>query len=400
MPPKRGASAAGFLMSPRVGDHAHADPVQVAGAADHLPGVSRLELVETVAVEDSLQDRVGVVRLAVVVRQEVVQLEGAPLRRRHVLAFAAGIRRAKGAPPPGGAAAPGSSRRPARGSGRRPLTSVCTRAPPSSSASTVCPVAPFTRFGPPSPMKRRALHHEDHVGEGGQVRTPGDAGAHDRGELGDAQVTAHHRVVVEEAGGAVLAGEDTSLVGQVHARGVHQIDDGDPAAHGDLLGAEHLLDGLRPPGPRLHRGVVGHHHDFPALDDAHAGHNPGSGSLALVEVVGHQEPHLHPRRPLVQEALHALPGRELALSCCRSMRSAPPPARRRPGRSSERARRRDRPDGRGGWSSRTRRPGLKPASRSGEPVASRRRWRPRWRCLARRAARSPWPPERRRPLRG
>ena len=93
-------------------------------------------------------------------------------------------------------------------------------------------------------------------------------GTHHRGDLRNAQLAAHQRVVIEDAAGAVLAGENAVLIGQVDARGIHQVDDGQAVAHGDFLRAQDLGDGLRPPGAGLHGGVVGHDHGGAALDSA------------------------------------------------------------------------------------------------------------------------------------
>ncbi len=99
------------------------------------------------------------------------------------------------------------------------------------------------------------------------------------------EIAAHERVVVEDAGSPVLSRKDTALVWKVHTSGIDQVDDGDAAAHGDLLGPEHLLDGLGPPGARLDRGVVRHHHDLAALSPANAGHDTHARRLAFVAIV-------------------------------------------------------------------------------------------------------------------
>src|SRR5437879_13675354 len=88
--------------------------------------------------------------------------------------------------------------------------------------------------------------------------------------------------LVEDARGAVLAGEHAVLVRQVHAGRVHEIDDRDALAHRDLLRAQDLLDRLRPPGTRLDRGVVRDDHRGPCGHAAQARDDPGSGRLALV----------------------------------------------------------------------------------------------------------------------
>ena len=94
---------------------------------------------------------------------------------------------------------------------------------------------------------------------------------------------------------------------------VHQVDDGDSLAHRDFLRAQNLPDRLRPPRAGLHRGVVGHHHHFSPLDHTDPGDDSGGGCLPVVLIVGDQQTELEPRRSGVEETLHPLSGRELAL---------------------------------------------------------------------------------------
>ena len=155
------------------------------------------------------------------------------------------------------------------------------------------PDGALDQIGTPEPHEAGALHHHDHVRERRQVGAPRDAGTHDRRDLGDAQVAAHEGVVVEDARGPVLSGEDASLVRQVDPRRVHEIDDGDAAAHGDLLRPQDLGDGLGPPGARLDGRVVGDHDNLAAVDPAHAGDHPGGGRAPVVEVMRHQQADLH-----------------------------------------------------------------------------------------------------------
>jgi hypothetical protein len=91
------------------------------------------------------------------------------------------------------------------------------------------------------------LHHQDHIGERGQISTPCDARPHYSSDLRHLQITAHERVVEEQAARAVLAGENPALVRQVHAGGIDEVNDGNAGAHRDFLRAQHLRDGFRPP---------------------------------------------------------------------------------------------------------------------------------------------------------
>ncbi len=297
--------------APRVRDHADRDPFDEGRPADHLRSVLRLELVEPFAVEDALKDVVDLVRLPVILGKEVVQLVGqAPRWRRHALD--------------------------GRGSGReladeltQPLDArlvvrshvVCDGADLRVHAGAAELLGTDALTGrsldevrSPEAHEGRALDHEDHVGERREVRAAGDARPHDRRELRDAQVAAHHRVVVEDAGRAVLPRKHAALVGQVHAGRVHEVDDRDAAAHRDLLGAQDLLDRLGPPRAGLHGRVVGDHDDLAPPDPSHRGDHPGGRSPSVVEVVGDEEADLHARLVGVEQPLDPLARRELALS--------------------------------------------------------------------------------------
>ena len=374
----------------RVRDDPHGNPVQEPRPADHLPGVPGLELVQPLSVQDALQDRVGVVGLAVVVGQEVVELVDAPAGRR-------GRALLRGVLPgqlPHEAAQPGQARPVVRHEVvRNPAELRVHPGAPQFLRAHALAGRSLHKVGAAQPHERRALHHEDHVGERRQVGAPGDARAHDRGELRDPQVPPHDGVVVEQAGGPVLAGEDAALIREVHAGRVHQVHDGDPAPHRDLLGPEHLRDRLRPPRSRLDGGVVGHHHGLPPLDAPHHGDDAGARSQALVPVVGDQESDLDPGGPFVQEQLHPLARGELALGVLPLDAVGPAPETETGpqllqlgGEPCEPAPRRSHgPRAPVGGSEVTRVPGRR-------TNRARTRSRPASRCPDRRAGRSPAPP--------
>lgn len=161
--------------------------------------------------------------------------------------------------------------------------------------------------------ERRARDHEDHVRERGQVRAARDARAHDGGDLRHVQVAAHDRIVVEDARGPVLPRKHAALVGQVHPRRVDQVHDRDPLAHGDLLRAEHLLDGLGPPRARLYGRVVGHDHHRPPRHPAQPRDHAGCRGLPVVLVVGYEEADFEPAAVPVEQRGHALARGELPL---------------------------------------------------------------------------------------
>ena len=158
-----------------------------------------------------------------------------------------------------------------------------------------------------------AVHHHDHVGERRQIRSSRDALSHDGRYLGHVQVVPHDRVVVEQAARAVLAREHSSLVRQVDAGRIDQVDDRHPAAHRYFLGSEHLRNRLRPPAARLDGGVIRHDHHGPSAHLADPGHDPHPGSVSVVLVIREEKTDLQEPAARVDQPIDALTRRELAL---------------------------------------------------------------------------------------
>src|SRR5690606_7642629 len=127
------------------------------------------------------------------------------------------------------------------------------------------------------------------------------------------QVAAHDRVVVEDPARAVLSGKDAALVREVYACGVDEVDDRHPAAHRDLLRAQHLGDRLRPPGARLHRRIVSDDDDRPILYGDDSGDDARGGRLTVVTVVGDEESDLEEVRAGIAQEVDPLTRGELAL---------------------------------------------------------------------------------------
>ena len=167
-------------------------------------------------------------------------------------------------------------------------------------------MAPLTRFGAAQSHEAGTVHHEDDVGQRRQVRAAGDAAPHHRADLRHVEIAPHDRVVVEDASGAILPRKDPALIRQIHAGGVHQVNDGDPLAHRDFLGADDLADGFRPPGAGLHGRIVRDHDDFASLDYAEPGDDSGGGRLTIVLVVGDEESDLEPRASRIQQLFDSL----------------------------------------------------------------------------------------------
>ena len=174
-------------------------------------------------------------------------------------------------------------------------------------------MAPFHEVWPSESHETRPVHHENDVGESRQVCAAGDARSHHRRELRNPQIATHDGVVVKDAGRPVLTGKHPPLVRQIHAGGVHEVDDRNAAPHSDLLGPQHLLDGLGPPRSRLHGGVVRHHNDLPPFNHAHSRHHAGTGGTAVVLIVGNEQADLEPRAPGIQKVPYPFAGGQLSL---------------------------------------------------------------------------------------
>src|SRR5256885_10415354 len=103
------------------------------------------------------------------------------------------------------------------------------------------------------------------------------------------EIAAHDGVVVEDAGGSVLTGKHTTLIWQIHARRVDEVDDRDAATHGNLLRAQNLLDRLRPPRARFDSSIVGDDDGLASVNSNHCGDDSRGRCLTLVLIVGHEE---------------------------------------------------------------------------------------------------------------
>jgi len=156
-------------------------------SADHLGRDLGLELIEPAFVEQTLEHCARVVAHAVVGGQEIVQFRGVALGRlrgrdgtsgggesRHVGADAVQTLGVVLGPivrygADGGVGPRAAQRFPVHGLAGRALHEV----------------------GAAESHERRAVDHEDHVRERGQVGAPGDARSHHGGDLRHAQVVAH-----------------------------------------------------------------------------------------------------------------------------------------------------------------------------------------------------------------
>ena len=158
------------------------------------------------------------------------------------------------------------------------------------------------------------------------------------GDLRDA-LRGHPRLVEEDPPEVVAVGEDLVLQRQERAARVDEVDAGQVVLLGHLLGAQVLLDRQREVGAALDGRVVGDDHALLALDDADPGHDPGGGSLPVVQLPGGERAELEERAARVEQAVDSLaggqlPARAVALdrlvaAAARNLRACAPGALRR-----------------------------------------------------------------------
>ena len=153
-----------------------------------------------------------------------------------------------------------------------------------------------------------ALDHEHHVAEAGDVGASRRRRSEQAADLGHPPRQAD--LVGEDAAGAAAAGEQLDLVGDAGTGRVDQPEDGKIMSQGVLAGADHLLDGPRPPRAGLDGGIVGHHAHAAALDRARTGHDAVGGQVAG-RGVGQQR--VLDERVEVEEQVEAVAHEELAL---------------------------------------------------------------------------------------
>ena len=159
----------------------------------------------------------------------------------------------------------------------------------------------------------RALPFDDHafVGHRGNIGAARGAGAHHRGDLGNAR-RRHRRLIVEDAAEMLAVGEDVGLVRQIAAARVHQIDAGQPVLARDLLGAQMLLHRHRIIGAALDRRVVADDDAFAAFDAPDARDHPRAVDVAVVHAVGGKRRQLQERRAGIEQAFHPITRQQLA----------------------------------------------------------------------------------------
>src|SRR5258708_6125698 len=144
-----------------------------------------------------------------------------------------------------------------------------------------------------------ALHHDDYVAQGRQIGAARDAWPHYCGDLRYVKFAAHQRVVIENAGRAVLSGKDAVLEWKIDAGRIHQIDNGQPVAHRDFLCAKYFGYGFWPPRASFDRGVVSDDHRGPAFYFSKTSDHSRARRLALILVVSDEQTNLEKYRPMI-----------------------------------------------------------------------------------------------------
>ena len=154
---------------------------------------------------------------------------------------------------------------------------------------------------------------DDHrlVAHRGDVGAPGRTRAHDDGDLRDV-LRGESCLVEEDSPEVVAVGEDVGLERQKRPARIHQVDAREVILLRDFLGAEVLFDRQREVRASLDGGVVRDDDAAAALDHADAGHDPGCGRLAVVDVPGGEGIQLEECSAGIDEQVDALAGGELA----------------------------------------------------------------------------------------
>ncbi len=151
----------------------------------------------------------------------------------------------------------------------------------------------------------RLVGHRRHVG------AAGGAGAHDAGELRDAE-RGQVRLVVEDAAEMLAIGKHFVLAGQVGAAGIDQVDAGQAVLQRDFLRAQVLLHRHREVGAALDGGVVGDDHALAPGDAADAGDDGGRRHVPAIHAVGGELADLQEGRARIEQRAHALARKQLA----------------------------------------------------------------------------------------
>ncbi|MNO73340.1 hypothetical protein D3C76_643030 [compost metagenome] len=153
--------------------------------------------------------------------------------------------------------------------------------------------------------------HDRFVGHRRYIGAASGAGAHDHGNLRDAQ-GAHVGLVEENSSEVLAVREHFILTRQVGAAGVHQIDARQTVLLGDGLGAQVLFHRQRVIRTTFDRGVVGDNHALDAFHTADPGNYASSGDVFAIHLVRRQLADLQKRRTRIEQAVDALARQQFA----------------------------------------------------------------------------------------
>ena len=183
-------------------------------------------------------------------------------------------------------------------------------APPSSSGSTVCPIAAFTSAGParqswlPSVISILSQSTGKYAPPAMQLpMTAANCGMPAADICG---------VVAKDAAVVVFVGKDFILQRQEHAGRIDEVNDRQPELRGDLLGSQQFLDRLRKHRAGFDRGVVGRDEARPTADPTDAGDETGGRHVAPlgIHAVSGPDAEFKERAVFVQEGCDPIAGGE------------------------------------------------------------------------------------------
>ena len=171
-----------------------------------------------------------------------------------------------------------------------PLTVVCRREPPMSSAEASSPVAAFTIAGSGQEHLGLVGDHDRPVGEGRRVGGRAGAWSEDQRDL--RHLVAGLDVEGEDAAAAV---QGVDAVVDARAAGVVDVDDRVALVDGEALSVHHRLGEDRADRPGAHRRVVTDHDDGVAAGQAPSGDDAAAarGSRLAQRRQGHERARIH-----------------------------------------------------------------------------------------------------------
>jgi hypothetical protein len=187
----------------------------------------------------------------------------------------------------------------------------------------------FYQRRPAEEDRPRAFDDHRFVAHGRNVCPACRATAHHRRNLRDAQ-RAHASLIVENASEVIAVGEYFRLQGQKCAPRVHEVDAGQTVFFGHLLRAQMFFDGEGIVGSPFDGGVIGNNEALATGHAPHAGDDACAGGVPAVEAPRGQRVEFQKRRAGVEQFVHSLPHKQLALLLVAAPPRPSPPHLRQP----------------------------------------------------------------------